>query len=187
MATNHIMVDLETLATTPNCVILTIGAVKFDPFDNYIKNNVSLADLDKFYARIDLDSQPNRHIDDGTVEWWSKQNQAAQNEAFNENDRIPLSEALDQLHKFIWQSSRTWCQGPSFDIPILEHAYREFGKPTPWNYSQTRDSRTVCDLVSVELPAELQTTTHNAAEDCYKQIIGVQLALSKLGVEKFVR
>ena len=26
-----IMIDLETLDTTPNCVVLTIGAVIFDP------------------------------------------------------------------------------------------------------------------------------------------------------------
>jgi len=187
MACNHIMVDLETLATTPDCVILTIGAVKFDPFDNYVKTKVTLADLDKFYTRVTLESQPDRRVDDGTVEWWSKQNAAAQAEAFGEDGRIPLEDALEQLRKFILHSSRTWCQGPSFDIPILEHAYKAINKPTPWNYSQTRDARTICDLVAVEMPAELQTTTHNAAEDCYKQIVGVQLALSKLGVEKFVR
>jgi len=26
-----IMIDMETLDTIPNCVILTIGAVRFDP------------------------------------------------------------------------------------------------------------------------------------------------------------
>jgi hypothetical protein len=29
-----IMIDLETLDTTPYCVILTIGAVRFDPKGN---------------------------------------------------------------------------------------------------------------------------------------------------------
>lgn len=187
MATNQIMLDLETLATTPNCVILTIGAVKFDPFVDYLKEKTTLKDLETFYAKITLESQPDRHIDESTVEWWSKQNAAAQEEAFGEAGRIPLNDALEGLHKFVWQSSRTWCQGPSFDIPILEHAYREYGKPTPWNYSQTRDSRTICDLVPVDMPAELQITTHNALEDCYKQIINVQQVLSKFGVERFVR
>jgi hypothetical protein len=28
---NDIMVDIESLDTSPNCVILTIGAVRFDP------------------------------------------------------------------------------------------------------------------------------------------------------------
>ena len=35
-----IMIDLETLDTTPNATILTIGAIKFDPFgdDLHTKN-----------------------------------------------------------------------------------------------------------------------------------------------------
>jgi hypothetical protein len=28
---NDIMIDIESLNTTPDCVILTIGAVRFDP------------------------------------------------------------------------------------------------------------------------------------------------------------
>ena len=28
---NDIMIDMETLSTNPDCVILTIGAVRFDP------------------------------------------------------------------------------------------------------------------------------------------------------------
>jgi hypothetical protein len=28
---NDVMIDMETLSTSPNCVILTIGAVRFDP------------------------------------------------------------------------------------------------------------------------------------------------------------
>jgi hypothetical protein len=29
--TTHAMIDLETLSTTPDCVVLTIGGVKFNP------------------------------------------------------------------------------------------------------------------------------------------------------------
>ena len=32
-----IMIDLETLATTPNAAVLTIGAVRFDPFGDDMK------------------------------------------------------------------------------------------------------------------------------------------------------
>jgi hypothetical protein len=31
MAADHIMIDIESLDTDPYCVILTIGAVLFDP------------------------------------------------------------------------------------------------------------------------------------------------------------
>ena len=33
MAT-HAMIDIETLGTKPNAVILSVGGVKFDPFTN---------------------------------------------------------------------------------------------------------------------------------------------------------
>ena len=47
-----LMIDLETLATSPDAAILTIGAVKFDPFGDDIKD----PKCEKFYVRVDLDS-----------------------------------------------------------------------------------------------------------------------------------
>lgn len=57
------MLDLETLATSPNSVILTFGAIKFDPFD------ASKEMTDGLYLRIDVDEQIalGRHVDQGTV------------------------------------------------------------------------------------------------------------------------
>ena len=38
--TTHATIDLETLSTKPDAVLLTIGAIKFDPFisDSFIVN-----------------------------------------------------------------------------------------------------------------------------------------------------
>ena len=68
----HLMIDLETLATTPDAAILTIGACKFDPRSN---------DIDAtFYERIQLDTQENydRTINEDTLAWWSKQDKKVQ-------------------------------------------------------------------------------------------------------------
>ena len=35
----HAMIDIETLGTSPDCVVLSVGAVKFDPFTNIEPNN----------------------------------------------------------------------------------------------------------------------------------------------------
>ena len=32
--TTHAMIDIETLATTPEAVVLSVGGVKFDPYTN---------------------------------------------------------------------------------------------------------------------------------------------------------
>jgi exodeoxyribonuclease VIII len=155
-----LMIDMEGLATGPETCILTIAAQAFDPFgDGYYP--------DKFYyARVDLESQPNRKIEQGTIEWWATQKEA-QAEAFAEEGRIPLDQALDELGKLIWHSKRIWAQGPTYDMTILEHAYKSYNKPIPWQYYSVRDSRTVFSLwPGLEKPP----TSHHALEDCRRQI-----------------
>ncbi len=45
-----VMIDIETLSTQSNALILTIGAVKF----NRDKNISSLENCDTFYKRINI-------------------------------------------------------------------------------------------------------------------------------------
>jgi exodeoxyribonuclease VIII len=169
----HLMVDLETLATSPDAAILTIGAVLFDPYSTRI--------YDKLYMRVDLDSTTalGMKIDDSTIEWWSKQSAAAQEEAFSEENRIPITEAIEKFHKFAWNSEAFWSHGSIFDINILDTYYRALKKAPPWNYWQVRDTRTVFDLgYDPELP---KVTAHNALEDANAQAIGVQTIMRKIG------
>ena len=168
------MIDLEGLATGPDTTILTIAAQTFDPFgsDYYDKH---------YYARITLESQENRVIDDGTIAWWATQPEHAKEEAFGEQDRIPLDQALDELGRLIWHSKMIWAQGPTYDCNILEHAYKSYRKPLPWKYYQVRDSRTVFSLWP-ELP--IPPTSHHALEDCRRQIGMLQDTLKYLNVKE---
>jgi hypothetical protein len=169
----HLMIDLEGLATGPDTCILTIAAQAFDPF--------GLGWYDKhYYARVSLESQENRAIDDGTIEWWATQPTHAREEAFGEQDRIPLDRALDELGKLIWHSKLIWSQGPTYDMNILEHAYKSYGKPLPWKYYMVRDSRTVFSLWPEQpIPA----ASHHALEDCRRQIDLLHDALEFLQVK----
>ena len=168
------MIDLEGLGTGPDTTILTIAAQSFDPLgDGYYDRH--------YYARIELDTQENRSIQQSTVDWWATQPADARNEAFAETDRIPLDQALDELGKFIWQSKRIWSQGPTYDMNILEHAYKSYNKPIPWQFYVVRDSRTVMSLYP-GLPKP--PTTHHALEDCRRQIIMVQETLKHLNIRE---
>ena len=172
----HLMIDLEGLATGPDTTILTIAAQAFDPFgDGYYDKH--------YYARITLESQENRVIDDGTIAWWATQPDHAREEAFGEQDRIPLDQALDELGKLIWHSKMIWSQGPTYDMNILEHAYKSYGKALPWKYYMVRDSRTVFSLWP-ELPKP--PTSHHALEDCRRQIRLLQDTLKYLKVKELV-
>jgi len=73
----HAMIDLETLSTNPNAVILTVGGVKFDP-------TTQMKPYSEMYFRVDVDSQTNmgRDVMQDTVNWWSKQPKQISDEAF---------------------------------------------------------------------------------------------------------
>ena len=66
--TTHAMIDIETLGTDPDCVVLSVGAVKFDPFTLNEPHSKTL-------WRPSADEQLNadRSVDQGTIEWWGKQ------------------------------------------------------------------------------------------------------------------
>jgi len=170
----QLMIDLEGLATGPDTTILTIAAQAFDPFGTgyYDKH---------YYARVTLESQENRSIDNGTIEWWATQPDHAREEAFGEQDRIPLDQALDELGRLIWHSRLIWSQGPTYDMNILEHAYKSYNKPLPWKYYQVRESRRVFSLWP-EQP--IPVTSHHALEDCRRQIGMLQTTLKYLNVKE---
>ena len=168
------MIDLEGLATGPDTTILTIAAQAFDPLGEGWYDQ-------QYYARVTLESQENRRIEQGTLDWWATQPAPARDEAFAEEGRIPLDQALDGLGKLIWHSKRIWAQGPTYDMNILEHAYKSYNKPIPWQYYSVRDSRTVFGLWP-ELPKP--PTSHHALEDCRRQIALLQETLRYLKVKE---
>ena len=166
------MVDLETLATSPDAVILTIGAVTFDPASNKI--------FDKLYYRVDVEScdRLGMTVNDDTVEWWSKQAADVQTEAFAEDNRVPIEEVIEKFHKFAWNCDAFWSHGATFDLVILDCYYRKLNKVPPWNFWQIRDTRTLFDLgYDPEMPKE---GLHNALEDASRQAVGVQTIYRKL-------
>jgi len=154
------MVDLEGLGTGPETTILTIAAQEFDPLERGRLGR-------DFYVRVSLESQEGRSIEQGTIDWWATQPDIVKQEAFSEEDRVSLQEALQGLHRIMWHAKRVWAQGPTYDMNILEHAYKSLHMPLPWKYYSVRDSRTVFSLAP-----NLQTypASHHALEDCRRQI-----------------
>lgn len=174
-----VMLDLETLSTRPESVILTIGAVKFDPWGEEVDAESGL------YMRVDVDEQlaMDRHVLESTVEWWGKQDEAVREEALGESNRESLDTMTRALNKFLVGVENIWCQGPAFDIVILENLYRQLSKPTPWQFWQIRDSRTLFG-VHGDPREKGRTAAHNALMDCYYQARGVQDIYQRAGVRK---
>ena len=165
-----IMIDMETLDVLPSATILTIGAVKFDPFGDELKDKT----MEKFYVKVDIDScdKLGCTVSSSTLEWWGNQEQAAQDEAFSPDGRIDIVDAMNQLYKFCWGAKRVWSHGAGFDIIILENIFRKIGKAIPWSFWEVRDTRTIFDIgINPNRPPAL---AHHALEDAWNQAVGVQ-------------
>lgn len=172
----HLMIDMETLAVSPRAVVLSLGAVHFNPWGNGYG--------DKIYFKIDLDDQDKlgREIDPNTIEWWGKQDLKIMEEAFSQEDRIPLEEAMNRFHKFAWGCDCFWSHGATFDLMIIQDIYTQLQRPLPWNYWQLRDTRTLFDLgYDPDMP---QGSKHDALQDAIRQAVGVQNIYAKLKIRQ---
>ena len=80
-----VIIDIETLSTLPNAIILTIGAIKFNRFEKLKEFD----DYETLYIRIDIKSCQNVGLtsDISTIKWWKEQNKDVRYEAFNHPDR----------------------------------------------------------------------------------------------------
>jgi len=173
----HAMIDLETLSTTPDAVILTVGGVKFDPHH-------SVEPYQPMYFRVNVDEQTaiGRNVMQQTLDWWATQPADVRDEALGDNDRIHLDAMIKNINKWSVGVDVFWCQGPLFDYAILQDTYKQLGHPVPWSFWQIRDSRTLFSLVPKN-HNEKRTGLHNALEDCYFQAKKVQKVYRQLGIE----
>jgi len=175
------MIDLESLGTSPYCVILTIGVVTFDVKGTGV--------VDKLELRPTIEDQTeiyNRVIDEGTLKWWSQQSPEALEEALSDKGRIPFKDCMEQLYKFCWNRKTVWSNGAAFDVVACETGMQQtltdYPNPIPWPFYTVRDTRTLYDIAGVSLKdAKYKTkTTHRAVEDAEHQAIVVQDAYKKL-------
>ncbi len=171
-----VMIDIETLGTERNSIILTIGAIKFDRNDETF--------YEEFYKWVDIDSckRLGMTFDKSTVEWWNKQLKEVRDEAFHSTPREGIEPVLQALKTFIGgDGTKVWSHGSCFDIVMLEDIYKKCGIIVPWKFWNIRDTRTLYDVCSISLITD--KNTHNALHDCKRQIKGVRDALNKLTVK----
>jgi DNA polymerase III epsilon subunit-like protein len=177
-----VMLDLETLGLRPGSVILSIGAIAFDP------EAYTLDREGAFYEKVLRKPQEaaGLRVDPDTVAWWAKQNKAAY-EAATVGAKSPEAVflAFSEWYKLIG-ATEIWACGANFDIPLLDEAMQAFGLRAPWHYQAPRDVRTVCDLAGGKLGSfgSVNPLQHDALQDAIFQATEVMLAIRKLCPEK---
>ena len=183
MRNDHIMIDLETLGTRPGSVILTIGAVRFDPTGKPVDQYSPPEILDHvFYRRIQRDSCVALGLTDhaDTLAWWGKQSHETRHEAFDAGPRYPIAKVMRDFTAWCGTDHpHPWSHGASFDISHCEDIFSRLSIRTPWNFWDIRDTRTLYAFTG-EKP-DHDHNHHHAIHDAIAQAAAVQRAHAKRG------
>lgn len=162
---NHVMIDLETMGTTPDSAIVSVGAVIFDPRTSLIGKEGT----DKvFYRELDWDFQ-GRYISPSTEIWWRSQSEQARS-ALNGMDELDV--VLQELANWLPKDAKVWGNGSIFDIAMLEDAYRQHDIDIPWKFWNVRDCRTIKDLYESSRGGwgkSMGVGAHNSLQDALYQ------------------
>lgn len=168
-------IDLETLSTSADAVVLEIGCVLFDP--------ATLELGPEYHAEVEMRAPDNRlrGMDAATWLWWG--------ERMKEGADMPgmyggvsLWQALQGLGEFmkgqeITKDFEMWAWGSDFDFAILRHAHDEAQLELPWRYSRQCDARSFCGQLGVKREGPV---LHQALADARQEALAVMGAMFKL-------
>lgn len=164
----HTMLDIETLSTRPDAVVLSIGAVRFQlsPGTNngepYFDDEICI--LPNLREQIAL----GRHVDMKTVSWWASLIPAARAHWAANYPESYLEESRKLLGDFVDGSETIWAHGTDFDIGVLRTLFAE----PPWKYNVVRDARTMYrNLIKKrKMSPDLKFIEHDPVDDSKQQI-----------------
>lgn len=159
----HIMIDLETLGTTADAAILSIGAVRFDLETGMLDEN--------FYRVVSFESQPKRVLSRDTLAWWMKQSAEAAL-VLTHQPKFSLEDALRDFAAWVRDmgSVCAWSNGADFDLPMLTHAFDQCGIKQPWPVYNGRCYRTYKNLPGARDVKVIRAGEHhNALDDAIYQ------------------
>jgi hypothetical protein len=172
---DDLMLDLETLGTSPDCVVVQIGACYFDSTTGEIG--------EEFRVNIDIDSclREGFTVGGDTIKWWLTEQ--AKNATFF-NNTTNVRAAIYDFIEFSWKAKRVWSHA-TFDFVIIMNYINRLGYTPGFGYKSARDIRTLLDLSGLEIKPNKNNAPrageHDALRDCVYQVGYCVKALKKLG------
>jgi exodeoxyribonuclease VIII len=181
MSLKHIMLDLETLGTSPYSTIIMIGACVFDPCAIVQSAVVT----DRFEVAIDPAQSAGLRMDATTVLWWMDAGRDEARKVWLGKPKVPLREALDGFADWLMSHKasgvRIWGNGSDFDNALLHQAYEVAQRDAPWSFRHNRCFRTLRSLLALE-EGHYLGTAHTALADAENQAIRANQIIRKLGI-----
>jgi 3' exoribonuclease, RNase T-like len=178
-ASKAVMVDIETLAKSKTSVIISIASAFFDPMTGQITS--------RFKRNINIQSCLNAglEIDGDTISWWLKQD-AEIRASVLENPK-PIFSVLKEFESWFFENKipkhdpEMWCNGTSFDFPIISSAFLlALKKDFPWKYYMERDVRTILSLFPDIKAKESKIKKHDPMIDVENQIKSLVECLERI-------
>lgn len=122
------MLDIETLGTAPDAVVVQIGVVVGDTDTGAVLRKVGWC--------INTDEQRNRRMDYDTLCWWMLQADDVRKRVFDMKNAITPVRACAEIECLLaeFQPAEIWAGPAMFDLPILTHM---FGYK-PWAFWKER-------------------------------------------------
>ena len=172
------MVDIETLDTVQSAVVLSIGAVVFDPYSNSLGEQFYV----EFTGDLDLQQKVGRTISGDTVAWWMSQGAAAKHVFADPPPvgvrRVSTAQGLSEFATFIERNGgknvQLWGNGADFDNVIIGSLYDSFGLKKPWSYGKNRCYRTMKRMFGDDVPMSREGVHHNGLDDAITQAVHLQ-------------
>lgn len=166
------MIDLETLGTKSNSVVMSIVAIPFNLDTGEVSDK-------QFIVNIDLNSSlaAGLTVDGNTVQWWLTQNPEIMALMFY--DSLHIANALVAFNDYIEENFAeppiVWGNGARFDLGLLENLYQKMSITPKWKFRDERCYRTINSLF-LSIATETVDTdagnadAHNPIHDCLYQI-----------------
>lgn len=177
-----VMLDLETLGTAPGSVILSIGAVAFDPETGELGP--------EFHVHVDSRiSDYGLKVDVSTVVWWASQSDDARRRVFSpEGGGVDPGTAVDRFALYLEQFGaevKVWGNGAAFDNVLLRCAIEATSRPVPWKHWNDRCYRTLKNLRR-DVGVERVGTHHDALDDARTQALHACVIFKAMAADRHV-
>lgn len=177
---NHAMIDLETLGTRTGSIILSIGAVVFDPMAGKVHTKKPHAG---YFQNVSINDSlaSNYTLDKDTLLFWMDQSEEAKANVFKK----PCSELEYIMASFeAWLKAgkieRLWGHPSAFDLSMLAVMWDKDKRKVPWKVQHTRCSCTLLQTLGLKVELSEGHVEHHALHDAIDQAKAVCKAFDLL-------
>ena len=159
----NVMIDIETLGTSFDSVMLSCSLVKFD-----ITNGKTYEEL-TVYFDLEESIKKGFKVKADTLEWWLTQNPEVLRGQIKKTSSYA---SLLKICAFLGDKDcRVWGNSASFDLGILGNYCDLYLVPRPWKFWNEMCVRTICNInPEPKINMDFVGEKHNPIDDCKHQV-----------------